>query len=108
MNRSNSKQLAEIVTNEQLKQMFDNARVGITDWTRRSISNKGMTMGTAWNILAKDFDVDYTYHPLSKYNMIRNFGEFLPAELLPEKKNKAELKPPIHQEPIFKNSKDGK
>ena len=82
--------------------MFYNAKEQIKDWTKVSSINKIMTKGFSWNILARDFDVDYNYHILSKTNMVREFGEFLPDELksLPMIKQELE-KEPLHQEPIF-------
>ena len=53
MNRPDAKKIAQYITNEQLQKMFDNAKVGIKDWTKVSIVNKGLTKGVAWNILAK-------------------------------------------------------
>ena len=101
MNKAEAKQISEIITNEQLRQMLENAKSGIKDWTQRSKNNKGMTVGAAWNILAKDFDVDKSHHPIAKYNMVREFGEFLPEDLKPKKKEKGELPKPFHQEPNF-------
>lgn len=103
MQKHIAKKIAETITNEQLKQMFDNARGQIKDWTKVSSINKSFTKGSSWNILARDFDVDYDYSILAKTNMIREFGEFLPEEL----KSKADLsnkevkEKPLHQEPIF-------
>jgi hypothetical protein len=102
MNRNDARKISENITNEQLQQMFENAKAKITDWTKVSNVNKGMTKGTSWNILAKDFDVNVKYHILSKTNMIREFGEFLPDQLKPQKSNrKFHDKPPIHQDPKF-------
>jgi hypothetical protein len=56
--------------------MFDLAKNNIEDWSKVSIVNKGMTKGTAWNILASDFDVTHSYSNIAKVNMIRNLGEF--------------------------------
>lgn len=100
MNRYNAKQIAEVITNEQLKLMFDTAKKQITDWEKVSIVNKSFTKGTAWNILANKFDVTKKHHILGKINMVREFGEFLPEELKPKKKVKV-YPTPIHQEPIF-------
>ena len=47
-----------------------------------------MTKGAAWNILAKEFDLEAKHHILGKTNMVREFGEFLPDELKPKKKEK--------------------
>jgi hypothetical protein len=104
MNRNDARKIAQMITNEQLQQMFDNAQKGIKDWTKVSSCNKGFTKGVAWNILVKSFDLNYDYHILAKTNMIREFGEFLPDVSKPEKKKK-QIKSPVHQDPIFKVSK---
>lgn len=101
MTRAEARKLAETITNVQLLTMFDRAKSKITDWTIVSICNKGLTKGTAWNILAKDFDLNHNYHIIAKTNMIREFGNFLPEDLKPKKALKRFLPPPTHQEPIF-------
>ena len=102
MNRKAAKKIAENITNEQLLEMLNTAKSSIKDWTKVSIVNKGLTKGTAWNILGSDFDMETKYHILAKINMVREFGEFLPDELKP---TKAKLKhndvPLIHQDPKF-------
>lgn len=101
MNRSDAKKIAQNITNEQLQEMFNNAKVGIKDWTKVSNCNKGLTKGTAWNILAKDFNINQNHHSLAKINMIREFGEFLPDDIKPEKKNRKKYDNLIHQNPQF-------
>lgn len=101
MNRTDAKLIAEKITNEELAEMFENAKANITDWTKVSSVNKGMSKGAAWNILASDFDIEKTYNNLAKVNMIREFGEFLPFYLKPTKKPKPTIKV-VHQEPRFK------
>ena len=101
MNRKLAREIAGTITNEQIKQMFNNAKVKITDWTKTSVVNKGMTKGTAWNILTKDFNLEVKYHILGKINMVREFGEFLPDEIKPGKKEKRQFIKPTHQEPRF-------
>lgn len=102
MNRNDAKIIAETITNEQLQEMFNNAKAKISDWKKVSNVNKGMTKGTSWNILAKDFDVTAKHHILAKINMIHEFGEFLPDELKPKKTNRQYSNtPPVHQEPKF-------
>ena len=102
MNKNDAKQIAEKITNKQLLQMLNNAKDNIKDWTQQSLVNKQMTKGTAWNILAADFDANYKYNIMVITNMIREFGEFLPNELKPPKKEKREYKLPLyHQEPKF-------
>ena len=104
MNRAKAKELAETVTNKQLQEMFDNAKAKIIDWKRKSNVNRTMTKGTAWNILAADFDVNHNYNLVAKRNMIWEFGDFLPKGKGTDLKVK-EIKEKIklfHQEPKFK------
>lgn len=98
MKRSDARNIAETITNEQLVQMLNNAKEGITDWTKVSSVNKSFTKGVAWNILGAYFDPTIEHHILAKTNMIREFGEFLPEELKPKKKEKPNIVP-FHQEP---------
>jgi hypothetical protein len=100
MNRNDARKIAETITGEQIQTMFNNAKNGIKDWTKVSSVNKGLTKGTAWNILAKEFNPNVEHHILAKTNMVREFGEFLPDELKP-KKEKIEYGLPTHQNPIF-------
>lgn len=69
---------------------------------RKPVSNmnKGITKEAAWNIIAVSFDVKKNHTQILKINMIREFGEFLPKELIPKDKKNVNIKP-IHQEPIF-------
>lgn len=101
MNRATAKEVAKTITNEQLKQMFDNAKKQIGDWTKVSNVNKTFTKGAAWNVLAKGFDITYNYHWMAKVNMIHEFGEYLPEDLKPIRKVKDIMPDPVHQEPIF-------
>lgn len=101
MSRKEMMRLAERITNEQLFQMFKSAKDNIKDWTKVSNVNKGFSKGTSWNILAKDFDVNKEYKTIVKFNMIREFGKFLPPELLPKNDVKKPIYPITHQEPIF-------
>lgn len=102
MNRNDAKKIAQLITNEQIEEMFNTAKVNITDWAKVSSVNKGMTKGTSWNILAKDFDVSHDYHILAKINMIREFGDFLSDDIKPKKKSKNIFaSDTIHQDPIF-------
>lgn len=101
MNRTDAKKIAETITNEELGEMFATAKANISDWTKVSNVNKGMSRGVAWNILASDFDVEKKYHNMAKVNMVREFGEFLPDQLKPAKKTKTSINV-VHQEPKFK------
>jgi len=101
MRRSEAKEIAQKITNTELKQMFDNARANIKNWEAVSIVNKSFTKGVAWNILAKDFDINHNYITLSKTNMIREFGEYLPEALKPIKNKIKNKIIPVHREPEF-------
>jgi hypothetical protein len=102
MNKRTAYEIAKTITNEQIAEMFAAAKNDITEWSKTSKVNNGMTKGASWNVLVKDFDVNYKYHILGKRNMIWEFGEFLPNELKPLKKgNKGENTAPVHQEPKF-------
>lgn len=105
MNRYQARQIAENISNEDLLTMFKNAKENITDWKQVSVVNKGLSKGIAWNILAKNFDINHDYHILAKVNMIREFGKYLSDELKPEKKIKKNI-PVSHQEPDFSNYKE--
>lgn len=105
MNKKDAKIIAETITNEQLEIMFNNAKNGIKDWTVVSNVNKGISKGVAWNVLARNFDVNHKYHLIGKYNMIREFGDYLPEELKPLKKIKEIHSNPVHQDPIFESKK---
>jgi hypothetical protein len=104
MNRYEAKKLAETVSIEDLQQMFRNAEIKIKDWEKVSRVNKGMTKGTAYNILATNIfektSIDQV-HILGRTNMILEFGEFLPGYSKQVKKQKQTINP-IHQEPRFK------
>lgn len=100
MNRHDARKIAETITNDQIQRMFDSAKKSIRDWMVVSNVNKGMSKGAAWNILTKAFDINKRIHILAKTNMVREFGEFLPWELRPLKKQRA-TRTPVHQDPIF-------
>jgi hypothetical protein len=102
MNKTDARIIAKTITNEQILEMFNNAKNSITEWTQVSTINFGITKGTAWNLLAYDFEVNRTYDILVKYNMIREFGDYLPEELKINKVKKAIKGPAYHQEPKFK------
>lgn len=105
MNRNLAKDLAENITLEELKQMFIKAKETITDWTKVSDVNAGMTKGAAFNILSagiNDYKSINDVHNLAKVNMIREFGDFLP-NLPVKEKVKSQTKNLCHQEPNFEN-----
>lgn len=100
MRRSDARKIAETITNEQLVQMLNEAKQKVTNWNEPSIVNKCFTKGVAWNILGANFDTNIEHHILAKTNMIREFGNYLPDELKPKKKEKVKIIP-FHQDPKF-------
>lgn len=100
MRRHEARELADHLDNSHLYIMLKAAKENIKDWNQRSVVNKSLTKGTAWNILAKDFDVNHHYSALAKSNMIMEFGDFLPDNLKPVKQKRI-LVDTIHQEPDF-------
>jgi hypothetical protein len=100
MTRSAARAIAEKITNDQLLAMLNRAKAEIKDWTVVSIVNKGLSKGIAWNILAKNFDVNTSHHIMAKTNMVREFGKYLPDELKPPKKEKIFYQH-SHQDPQF-------
>ena len=51
MNKSNAKKIAEVITFEQLQQMFTNAKNNVKNWYKISNVNASLTIGTTWNVL---------------------------------------------------------
>ena len=103
MNKTDARMIATEISNKQLFDMFESAKKEIKDWSKRSRVNKSFSIGTAWNILAKDFDIDHNYHILAKKNMVWEFGDYLPDDLKIKKSDK-KLPKIQHQEPIFNSS----
>lgn len=103
MNHNNAGKIAKTITNEQLREMLQRAKNTITNWAQPSAVNKGMTKGTAWNVLAADFNVEKEYPYLARKNMIWEFGDYLPEDLKPQQKEKRSIPSRVHQEPKFAN-----
>jgi hypothetical protein len=105
MNRRDAKLIAETVTHAQLLEMFERAKWSIKDWKEPSKVNPSITLGAAWNIYYPAIIKGLSPIKLGrvKTNMIWVFGDYLPAELKPVKKDQCKS-PAIsvfHQEPIF-------
>ena len=105
MNKNQCRELADKITEAEMTEMFENAKVEIKDWTKISRINKGFTRGVAWNILYAAFTSESPFRiqsRLAKRNMIFEFQDFLPKHLIPEKKvkNKTDVKI-THQNPKF-------
>lgn len=107
MNKRDATKIAKYVTYFQLKAMFTNAKNNITDWKQVSAVNKGLTKGTAWNILAPSMDgleVDDEKRQLAIRNMIWEFGDHLPEEAKLDENGKRKKNPkrePYHEDPVF-------
>jgi hypothetical protein len=107
MRRSYAKQLAENVTNQELREMFYNAQRAITQWggwEKVSKVNKSISTATAFNILSCGVDsedfLEQKISPITKFNMIREFGEYLPNYQPEQTKTKPNIKI-THHEPKF-------
>jgi hypothetical protein len=100
MDKNFAEELSHTITNAQIFDMLEKAKVNVKDWTKASVANKGLSRGTHWNIFCKDFKIENKYSPILKYRMIQEYGEFLPTELQPPKKEKRQSKP-THFDPIF-------
>lgn len=105
MNRADAKRIAETVTNDQLKAMFDSAKVGITDWRKPSAVNPCISKGKSWNIMRR-LDVAELKRGrrdmLIIKNMVLEFGDFLDDEIKPAKQRAS--RPAIqvrHEDPVF-------
>ena len=101
-----SKYIAENISNEQIREMFYNAKNNINDWTELSSVNRTVTKGTAWNVLAKDFNPIEHYSVMLKTKMIMEFGEFLPKNVLRETTENIKhvtVSKIFHEDPVFNN-----
>ena len=115
MNKSKAKKIAEVVTIEKLKGMFDSAKENITNWEEVSAVNKGMTKGTVWNILYDPFcgvvkkeGLEWCLnHQIAVKNMIWEFGDFLNEDFLNQFRTKKKVFNviPHHENPDFNKRK---
>ena len=101
MNDKQAKELSKTITNKQIAEMLEKAKTGVKDWTKASRANKGLSRGVHWNMFCKHFHIEVECVPILKYRMIQEYGEFLPDELKPPKKERTNQKPPAHQDPDF-------
>jgi len=104
MTKFEASKLASLVTPKDLKQMFLNAQQQVTDWKEVSRINKGMTKGTAFNILtgSSSFEETTIINDIVKRNMIWEFGEYLPQHIkLTKEEKESQIINPVHQEPKF-------
>lgn len=95
MNKYNAKILAQIVQKDDIIQMLMTAYNSIFNggWSKPSTVNPSLAKWQAWDLFTNVFIDDPTYIPccVSKRNMIWQFGQYLPDDILkklPLKKNK--------------------
>jgi hypothetical protein len=103
MNKREATIIAETITNQEIAEMFIAAKNNISDWDAVSSVNPGMSKGTAWNILAANFDINYKYNPIAIKNMVWEFGDYLPNRLKPIKTPKEKIEVRAKQVPKFDN-----
>lgn len=105
MNKADAKNIAEVVTHEQLAAMFDRAKASIRDWTVPSKANPAISLGAAWNIYYPCLVLKMGPIKLRhvRTNMLWVFGDYLDESLKPAKKSqrKAPAINVFHQEPVF-------
>ena len=104
--------MAKAITSEQLGQIFELAKKNIKDWKKASTVNKGFSMGYVWNSLYPYFSLIYLDRPTHVFNLkkaheynyltlcIREYGEYLPEEWVPNRVPKNKIKV-HHEEPKF-------
>lgn len=102
MTNKYAKELAETITNEALAIMLKNAATGVSDWTKPSKANAGISRGSNWNMFCKDFDINKEHSPILKYRMLQEFGDFLAETYKQPRKVKPQVKT-IHFKPDLKN-----
>lgn len=85
--------VASLITNDELKQMFINARTDKDiDWSAKARVMKGSTRGNAFNVLSKSFNgaahsTRREYGLQNKIVMVTEFWEYLPSYLRHGKKD---------------------
>ena len=100
MNKIDAGIIAETITNEQLQEMFNNAKSNITDWTVVSSVNKSMSKGAVWNVIANR--IITANRSLTVRNMVWEFGDYLPSDIKINKSIKHKNTTLVyHEEPIF-------
>ena len=98
MTRTDARKLAEIITVSELKETILNAYSLIDDWTVPSKVNKGMSKGTAFNVLTCG-EITENMHVIAKINIIREFSLYLPEKYRVFKKESAKTITLCHQDP---------
>ena len=104
--------MAKAITSEQLGQIFELAKKEIKDWKKASTINKEFSRGAVWNILYGYFTTVFFEDPTHVFDLkntqeyhfltlcIREYGEYLPKDLMPNRVPKKKIKV-YHEEPKF-------
>lgn len=95
-------ELSYTISNDELFETLKNAKVKIKDWEKPSRKNKGLSIGTHWNLFCKDIDFENDISIILKYRILEQYKDFLPNKLKEEKIKKPKVTP-THSEPFFGN-----
>lgn len=71
MNKKYATDLSHVITNKQIFDILEKAKLNIKDWSRPSKANKGISRGVIWNMFCKYFDINNHYHYIVKYRIIQ-------------------------------------
>lgn len=105
MTKKECTQVSINITKEQIILMLNNAKKEVVDWTKPSSLNKGMTIGTSWNILTSGILDNYDIPTIIIVKLLREFGDYLPNELKMNNNKKInKIIDLVHQEPNFNNT----
>lgn len=101
LTKSECRQLAETIPDSTLREIIENAKIGVKDWTVASRCYKQFSRGKFWNIfLRAPFDPS-KHRTLWKMRILEEFGEFRPHYVLPRKNLAVKDVTPYHEDPIF-------
>lgn len=103
MKKSDAVKIAELITREQLGEMFENTKNSNINWKEKSKVNPELTNGAIWNILYPAFVEKVKLNNVIKTNMIWAFGDNLPEALKPVKKERRKRTTSTlkHEDPKF-------
>jgi len=97
-----SKKLAETLPHDAFTRMLENVKNNISFWENPSRDDKGISRGIVWNLCAKNYDSESSFYV--KFQLLREFGEYLPEEYQPKIRGRKHNYNPIHQKPIFRDA----
>ena len=94
-------QLAETIPDATLREIIENAKIGVKDWTVASRCNKQFSRGKFWNIFLKNPFDPSKQRTIWKMRTLEEFGEFRHNYVLPRKNLAIKDVIPYHEDPIF-------